>query len=177
MTSVRQACHEDAWAIADLHVRTWRAAYRGLIPDDYLDSLSIEGRRQGWVETLRGDTTTVLVAEGSGLLEGFVAFGASRDHDTGGRVGEVYALYVQPGAWRSGAASALHDAAIQALAKADLIPATLWVLDSNAPARSFYAHRGWRPEGAVKLDHRPGATLREVRYRQDGTARHASEAG
>jgi len=122
------------------------------------------------VETLRGDTTTVLVAEGSGLLEGFVALGASRDHDTGGRVGEVYALYVQRGAWRSGAGSALHDAAIQALAKADLIPATLWVLDSNAPARSFYAHRGWRPEGAVKLDHRPGATLHEVRYRQDGTA-------
>lgn len=132
MTSVRQACHEDAWAIADLHVRTWRAAYRGLIPDDYLDSLSIEGRRQGWVETLRGDTTTVLVAEGSGLLEGFVAFGASREGDTGGRVGEVYALYVQPGAWRSGAGSALHDAAIQALAKADLIPAVVGTRQQRA---------------------------------------------
>src|SRR5437870_7004792 len=51
--SIRDATRADARAIAEIHVAAWRAAYRGLIPDDYLASLSVEKRTAFW-ETIIG---------------------------------------------------------------------------------------------------------------------------
>jgi len=41
---IRPATPEDARAIAEVHVASWRYAYRGLLPDDVLDRLSVEER-------------------------------------------------------------------------------------------------------------------------------------
>jgi hypothetical protein len=37
---------DDAMAVACVHVRSWQAAYRTLLPDDYLDQLRPEDRAQ-----------------------------------------------------------------------------------------------------------------------------------
>ena len=156
---------EDAYVIAKLHVATWQAAYRGLLPDDYLDSLSINARVRSWTQRLRTGSR-VLLAEREARLVGFVSYGSSRDEDAAEEVGELYAIYVQPQAWGTGVGRALHDAAVGSLSAGGLEAATLWVLDSNERARGFYAGQGWRPDGRVKTDERPGATLTEVRYRR-----------
>jgi hypothetical protein len=47
---VREASVNDAAAIADLHVRAWQMAYRGIVPDAILDGMSIDwlgGERTG----------------------------------------------------------------------------------------------------------------------------------
>jgi hypothetical protein len=49
---IREASIEDAAAIADLHVRSWQAAYRGIVPDVILDGLSVEARRNFWTRTI-----------------------------------------------------------------------------------------------------------------------------
>jgi hypothetical protein len=41
-TAVRPATPDDADAIASVHVRSWQAAYRGIVPDAMLDALSIQ---------------------------------------------------------------------------------------------------------------------------------------
>jgi len=46
--SIRPAGLDDARAIAEIHVRAWQWAYRGQIPDEILDGLSVEHREQGW---------------------------------------------------------------------------------------------------------------------------------
>lgn len=45
---VRAASIDDAEAIAVVHVRSWQGAYRALIPDAYLDALSVRRRREIW---------------------------------------------------------------------------------------------------------------------------------
>ena len=42
--TVRRATPEDAAGVAGVHVRSWQVAYRGLLPDDYLDGLRPEDR-------------------------------------------------------------------------------------------------------------------------------------
>jgi hypothetical protein len=49
---IRSATPGDARAIATIHVEAWRAAYRGIVPDEYLDSLSIDGRESTWRQNL-----------------------------------------------------------------------------------------------------------------------------
>lgn len=108
----------------------------------------------------------MLLAEREARLVGFVSYGSSRDGDAAEEVGELHANYLQPQAWATGVGRALHDAAVGSLSAGGLEAATLWVLDSNERARGFYAGQGWRPDGRVKTDERPGATITEVRYRR-----------
>jgi hypothetical protein len=44
------------------------------------------------------------------------------------------------------------SSALRHLVGAGYVQATLWVLDSNARARRFYAKGGWAEDGAVKHD-------------------------
>ncbi|MGH9204942.1 MAG: GNAT family N-acetyltransferase, partial [Acidimicrobiales bacterium] len=44
MRTVRTAQAGDKQAVAGVHVRSWQAAYRGLMPDAYLDGLDPDDR-------------------------------------------------------------------------------------------------------------------------------------
>jgi hypothetical protein len=50
--SIRRAELSDAKGIAAVHVAAWRVAYRGLLPDDVLDRLSIEDSAKRWWERI-----------------------------------------------------------------------------------------------------------------------------
>ena len=62
---VREADIEDAPAVAGIHVRAWLAAYRGLMPDEWLDGVTVKQRTQSWREILAGarDPGSTLVGE------------------------------------------------------------------------------------------------------------------
>lgn len=76
---IREATPADAAAIARVHVESWRATYRGIVPDDYLARLSREGWERTWANTLRGAGdadagTAVFVAEDdAGQVVGFAS--------------------------------------------------------------------------------------------------------
>ncbi|HEX3566888.1 MAG TPA: GNAT family N-acetyltransferase [Acidimicrobiales bacterium] len=98
----RIAIPEDVASVAGVHVRSWQAAYRGLFSDEYLDGLRAEDRmaRYTFGETGTGDLATI-VAVDDGAVCGFATTGLAQDEDVPG-TGEVYALYVDPGAWGRG---------------------------------------------------------------------------
>jgi len=45
---LRAAVPADARAIAEIHVASWRSAYRGLLPDSLLDAMSVDELEQRW---------------------------------------------------------------------------------------------------------------------------------
>jgi GNAT superfamily N-acetyltransferase len=166
--AIRRAGLADTRAIATVAVLGWRATYRGLMPDDFLDGLSIDAREAAWGEMLERDTdggTPTWVAERGGRTVGFVSSGPPRDADMALPTAEVYALYVLPEHWRTGVGRRLLAIAVEhwrALGSAAMV---LWVLEANAPARSFYEAMGWRPDGArQEIDFGSFAAV-EVRYR------------
>ncbi len=74
---------DDSGDIAVVHVATWRATYRGLMPQSLLDGLSVEARTAVWRRILRDDEGSTLVAieQGAERVVGFVSVGPSRDTD------------------------------------------------------------------------------------------------
>lgn len=159
----------DARAIAEVHVHTWQAAYRGQVPDSVLKNLSIEDRTRAWSQIIGRSVppaSAAFVLESDGELLGFAHVAASRDEDASGEVGEVTAIYVSRSLWRSGAGSLLMHSALAALRAAGFSQATLWVLEANQRARRFYEATGWNPDGAVKVEQRDGFQLLELRYRR-----------
>lgn len=168
--TVRDAAAGDAEAIGRIKRASWRAAYRGLLPDAALDGLD-EHRlasdfRRGIVDLQAQASPSggLLVAERAGVVVGYVVFGPYRWDELLG-VGEVYALYVDPVRWGGGAGSALLAAAERRLSALGHEEAALWVLEDNQVGRGFYEAVGWRADGArgerCEVD---GAV--EVRYRR-----------
>jgi ribosomal protein S18 acetylase RimI-like enzyme len=169
--SIRPARLDDAAAIARVHIRTWQAAYRGQLPDTYLDALSDDleartARWQGLIADARARGWVQLVAEADERVIGFVTFGPSEGETNEPQTGEVYAIYVDPMYWTRGHGRELFAAATHGLAEAGFSMATLWVLETNTRARRFYEIAGWMADGATKTDHRGDVELREVRYRR-----------
>ena len=169
-TGVRRAVTSDAEPIALVHVRGWQVAYRGLLPDSYLDQLSLEHERrtQFWKTEITFPTMPgheVWVSKSGTQVHGFASIGPSRDADLAA-AGEIYAIYVDPSQWGRGLGRELLMYASNRLTELGYTQAMLWVLDSNAQARRFYEIAGWTADGATKIETRPGFELREVRYKK-----------
>lgn len=164
---VRIATSEDAAGIASVHVRSWQVAYRGHMPDEYLDSLDVEKRANMWRELTRDPDKVIFVAEDlQGKIVGFSALGPSRDADAKPKTAEVLAIYVHPEQWRKRIGRALLSASLEQLRTRGFDQVTLWVLDKNERARSFYESFGFSHDGAVQDDDQwKSFAVREVRYR------------
>jgi len=160
---------DDADRLGAVHVAAWQAGYRGgLMPDDYLDGLSVEDRAQLWHDAISGGVrpgaARLVAVDDSDDVAGFVVCGPS-DGDPDSRAGEVYALNVHPDAWGAGHGGALLAAAVDALRDANYPEAVLWVHRDNARARGLYERAGWVPDGAARDQEVFGITVPEVRYR------------
>jgi GNAT superfamily N-acetyltransferase len=170
LMTIREAVTADIPQMAVMHVRSWQAAYRGMIPQDYLDSLDSAERADRWTRIMRDLDPArggVFVAEGNGGLLGLACFGPTRDEDADpDQVGEVKAIYLVEEAWGQGCGRELMATSLERLTIAGFSEATLWVLDANARAQRFYEVAGFRPDGAVKIDDRGTFQLRELRYRR-----------
>ncbi|MEU3430428.1 GNAT family N-acetyltransferase [Streptomyces gardneri] len=193
-TSIREATPEDAAALAGVHVRSWQAAYRDLLPGPYLDSLDPEERAAVWRDRLTApDRPTVLLAtEADGRVVAFSCLrawpgeepeeseesGSSHaSHGPDGTDGtdaldptttaELAALYALPEVWGTGVGRSLLAASTEVLVTAGFRTAVLWVFTDNTRGRRFYEAAGWRPDGRAVHDVTGGRELEELRYRRE----------
>ena len=164
-TVVRTASAADATGIAEVHVAGWRWAYRGLIPDAFIDALRVEDRERFWTDALAtpGDRE-ILVAERDATTVGFVAIGPTEDEAALPGTGEVFALYVLPEVVGSGVGRGLFAAAIDRLVATAFARGSLWVLADNERARRFYEAVGWSWDGTTGTHRFDCAERPVVRY-------------
>lgn len=163
-SGIRPATERDVTAIGRVHVDGWRAAYRGIMPDDLLAGLSSEQRAAGWAAFIKRDPQGLLVMVRDAAVVGWVAFGQNRDGLAG--TGEVYALYVAPASWRLGCGRELLAAAERELQSRGFGAIVLYVLERNAPARTFYRRLGYAEDGSRKNEILAGVELLELRMRK-----------
>ncbi len=168
--SIRRANPSDAEALAVLHVQAWQWAYRGQLPDAYLDSLSdaIEHRvewRRAALENVTSEYRT-WVAEIDGRVVGFADTGPPEDGETERRIAKLFTIYLDETVVGQGAGRALLAHAMDDLVRRGYREAILWVLDSNVRARRFYEAAGWYQDGAAQVEQLGDVEIREVRYRR-----------
>jgi GNAT superfamily N-acetyltransferase len=163
---VRRAAPGEELAVAEVHVRAWLAAYRGLIEDEYLDDLRAEDRAA--VHSFGAsdpEAPETLIAVEDGEILGFVSCGPSRDADTPG-AGEIFALYVDPSRWSGGVGRLLMREARERLRQRGLGEGTLWVLEGNEMAERFYRAEGWEPDGTEREEDPYGPVVTVRRFRR-----------
>ncbi len=162
-------------AVARVHVGSWQAAYRSLMPEDYLNQLRPEDRAERYDFTHQDPNKphTIVAAEGP-LVLGFATTMPARDADLT-NCGELCALYADPEQWGRGIGAALIAAARSHLVQHGFHYACLWLLEGNARAARFYGIDGWTPDGQRKTADIWGITVEEIRYRRELDADSAKD--
>jgi len=164
MILLRDALPADADAVARLHVRSWQTAYRGLIPDEFLDAMRPEERARRYTFGSRDPAApqTIVALDGAQLV-GFSTVVADRED---ARVGELSALHVDPTRWGQRVGLALIEAARGRLVASEFRAARLWLLVGNARAERFYTLDGWRSDGTQRSEVVWGASVSELSFRR-----------
>jgi ribosomal protein S18 acetylase RimI-like enzyme len=150
MAVIRTASLLDAPAIARVHARSWKDAYRGILDPAYLANLT-EARlvprwRTALVNLEVDHDEAIFVAEVDGKVAGFVCAGACRETPALWD-GEVSMIYVLSADRKSGLGRALMKAAAAHCIRRGLFTVGLWVLESNAAGRNFYQRLGGMETG------------------------------
>jgi ribosomal protein S18 acetylase RimI-like enzyme len=166
---IRAGDARDAEDIGRVVVETWRSAYRGLVPDAFLDDASPAERAGVWRNFLEKDSARfVLMADddrnaaGGFTAVGFMVAGPERTGDPT-HPGEVYAVYVLPSHQGRGLGRGLMRAAAARLAAGGIASMLLWVLEANTPARGFYEALGGAVVRTRSIEF-GGTRLAEVAY-------------
>jgi GNAT superfamily N-acetyltransferase len=164
MFEIRKAVLNDAVGIATVHIASWRETYRGMVPDDFLENLSIQRRTAQWENSLSDSENTyhrAFVAVVDGQIVGFSNYGYAIENASDFR-GELFALYLLQSSQGQGLGGELIRAAAGGLHEMHVDSMMVWVLKEN-PTRTFYEHFG-----GVYLREKPieigGAKLMEVAY-------------
>ena len=152
---IRPATEADARALAEIQARGWRHAYADIVDPERMPT--VEDQTPRWVAHLDAGGV-VHVWDQDGRVVGFATAGPGRDD---ARVGELYAIYVDPQAQGAGVGSALLAAAEQSLRDAGHREAILWTFEANGLARAFYERHGWE-----LVDGQQDGLAPEVRYRR-----------
>jgi ribosomal protein S18 acetylase RimI-like enzyme len=164
MPTVRRATMDDALVMGGVHVRAWQSAYRGQMPDEYLDGLSAQERAQMWSDALaRPDDSRAILVVHDREVVGFAAVGPAADAPS---TGELYSINIEPDRWGRGYGRALLARAEVELAALGYDEAVLWVLPGNERARRFYETTGWASDGTERVKEVLGVIVSEIRYRR-----------
>lgn len=160
---IRKATIEDVKDISRIHALSWKSAYKGIIPQVYLDEL----KEDFWVpafETWIKDnvlTAQLIIKEGSPV--GCVAYGKARDKSLKDW-GEIVSIYLLHEYFGRGLGNLLLESALLDLKQSGHINVYLWVLKKNQRGRRFYEKHKWqcsKDECVVEI---AGKKLIELRY-------------
>jgi GNAT superfamily N-acetyltransferase len=152
--------------IAAIHAASWQHAYRGILPDAYLDTLSPDDRLPMWTRILATAESPmhVGVAEVDGRVVGFYSIGPSNEDDPAD-VQMLYTLYLLPAMERQGIGQALLTDAEQQMRSREAKTGVLRVITANDGTRRFYEHLGWSADMAsVRIEDAWGQQVETVRY-------------
>ncbi|WAT91340.1 GNAT family N-acetyltransferase [Vibrio parahaemolyticus] len=93
--TVRNAVREEAAQIAKIHVDSWQVAYKGLMPQSYIEQFTIERRERMWTRVMTEQLAQLIVVEKQGEIVGFLSYELP-NHTSEDKTALVTCCYVSP---------------------------------------------------------------------------------
>ncbi len=164
---IRYAAMEDIHGMGIVYVDTWKAAYQGIIPQEFLDGLTASRWEDRYRQTLGKEglsNAAVLLLDGQVI--GVSSFMKTRDADLADEYGEIISIYVLPEYWHMGFGRLMLDWVTRELKKLGFTDCALWTLEDNLRAQRAYERFGFARDGARKSQEFCGKNVWEIRYRK-----------
>jgi len=149
--NIRIAQAGDESSIAQVIVQTWKAAYRGIVSDSFLDTMTTEKHEVLFRDHISQQSETILVLENEvGKIVGMVSGGRDR---SGSCDCELVAIYILPGYQKKGYGSGLFRGLVEKHKKNQYRSMLIWTFQDNRD-RGFYETLGGvvREEKTISFD-------------------------
>src|SRR5262249_39191192 len=162
---VREATVADVPAACIVRVRSWRAAYAGLMPQAVIDSLDLGTMWSAWRASVARPPSRwnqLFVTGPPGEVHSYVwvrPIDGSRD------AAEVAAMYSDPTVWGTAAGWETFNTGVDFLRSSGFEDHSLWMLKGNERAGRFYERAGRRADGQEQTTNTAAGSYVEVRYR------------
>ena len=151
---IRTAVPEDFKVVGKVHSDAWKQAYRGIFPDDYIDSDTASKRAEEFLQAIKDDKCTYFLLEESGKAAGIVK--TCEDNN----ILEIESIYILDEYRGMGLGRQFMDF-IKTYKPYDSI--FLWVLEVNTGARRFYEKNGFKIHEKFRTIYR-GVEFKQVKY-------------
>lgn len=152
---VRKMINDDIEAVRGLYISGWQNAFKGIVPQDYLDHMNLND----WEPPLEG---AYILTDGKDVL-GTSSISAARDETFKGW-GEIISIYVLPELIGQGYGHILFEFAKEKLLELGYSQIYLTVFEDNMRARNFYEKHGFSWNGERLPLNVGGKDLIELRY-------------
>lgn len=138
----------DSFGIAKIQVEAWKTAYKGIVSDGTLDSLSIEEKTEIWKKKIQNAIVTHYVCKKSDEIIGYVNYGDPQfDNKLKESTQEIWGLYVAPKHFRRGFGTRLMLVAEKEIVKLGYRRIILHCFERNECSRKFYEKNGYKLTG------------------------------
>jgi GNAT superfamily N-acetyltransferase len=152
--NVRIADQKDSNIIGNVHSMAWKSAYRGIFPDEYIDSDTPSKRAEEFLDSIKDDRCTYFLLEEAGQAAGIVKI-----HEEDNTL-EIESIYILDEYRGKGFGRQFIDFIKTYRPQADIF---LWVLEVNTNARRFYENNGFVMSGESRTIKR-GTEFVQLRY-------------
>jgi GNAT superfamily N-acetyltransferase len=148
---IRTAKDEDAESIGAIRVAAWQSAYRGLMPNEYLDSFDPGANLESLRAALRSGTPPYIlrIVEIENRPVAFSILGKPR-YEADQSVVELWALNVHPAHWRKGSGLQLVKQALMDAREQNRSHVELWCIQGNMAAQRLYETCGFTLGGRTR---------------------------
>lgn len=149
--NIREATVADCLAVAQAHVQSWKESLAGIIPQPFLDKMSVGKRAKAFEKGFSANFYKMYVAEAPGHgVVGFADFGEPREK-IDAYEGELYAIYLLPAFQRKGIGERLFHRGAQFLIESGKSSMYLLALEVS-PYKSFYEKMGGHVIGRKQIE-------------------------
>lgn len=158
---IRDKKDSDIESIAKVHYESWMSTFKGILPDRYLDNITLES----YIEKHHIFNAPCLVAEVDDQVVGFLMYSKDKDEDTSDKCGEIMVIYLLEAYQNSGIGTELMQEAERRMSK-DYDQLSVWVVEQNIQAVNFYEKFGFKKDDKSELNEQD-TTLRDIRMMKD----------
>ena len=144
--SIRKAVINEAHDFALCKIRAWQSAYRGIIPDEYLNNMSVEKYAELYKKWMENPNAEYYFAMCNDEIAGILVL-SKCDNDDKQNAGDITAIYLLEPYWNKGYGRIMMNYAINRLKSLLYEEITIWSLEKNARAHEFFEKFGFALDG------------------------------
>jgi L-amino acid N-acyltransferase YncA len=147
---IRDATLDDVDDIAEIHVEAWEKTYRGVMPDELIESRNVEFRKRNWSERLpdlpKDEFVRVGILDGRVVAFSNGAHAENEAEDTA--IGRL--LYMRNDLKGHGIGTHMRLDMIREMKKRNFKTVIFWIVKGNEDAERFYADPQWKRTGVER---------------------------
>ena len=163
--TIQLANPDDAPDMAEIHARSWEAAYKDFIPMEYIREASAK-RPDLWKRIVTNENTTHYIIKADGKTVGIMTIAPPKDEDVDDNYFELHGIYLHPDYFYKGIGTQAVNFAFDKALELGKKFMNVWVFAENENAIKFYEKHGFTADNKTNTHDHVSRITKSIRMKK-----------